>query len=183
VVALHVRWARRTRAVSEVALIGMTLQHVADPAAALRDIGRVLGSGGALIAVEPDQTGSQTYFDGVLHGVNDAFRELLEAVRRHRRPADMAIGPAVARLVEREGLRVEEFFPYAVGKSRKTAAKEFFSGLAQGVGVVAALLPAGAPELERCRAALAAAEAGVGSSTEGWGCQFVPVFVCVARKG
>lgn len=167
---------------ADVALISMTMQHLPDPRAALGDIGRVLCPGGTLIAVEPDQTGAQLYFDGVLDDATAALRELFKALRRHRGPADMAIGPAVASLAEREKLHVEEFFPYAVGKAKKMAAQEFFSAIAKGVSIVAASVPPDAPEVEACRAALAAGEAAVGPSTVGYGCQLVPVFVCVARK-
>lgn len=168
---------------AEVVLIGMTLMHVPDPSAALRDVARVLSPGGTLVAVEPDQTGTQVYFDGVLDDVTAAFRGLWKALRAHRRPTDMAIGPALATFVEREGLHVEEFFPYVVGRTKKMAATEFFAAMIAGVDVVAASLPPDAPERRACRAALAAGEAAVDPAAIGYGCQIVPLFVCAARKG
>lgn len=168
---------------AEVVLVSMTMQHLPDPRAALGDIGRALAPGGTLIAVEPDQTASQVYFDGVLDDVTAAFRELFGALRRRRLPADVAIGPALATLAEREGLHVQEFFPYVVGKARKTTARAFFSTMTELVRIVSASLAPEAPEPQACRAALAASEASVGPSTTGYGCHLVPVFVCVARKG
>lgn len=68
------------------------------------------------------------------------------------------------------------------GVGRRLAVDRVVAGLARVVDVVAATLPPGTPEAERCRVALAAREAAVGSATVGWGCQLVPVFVCVGRK-
>lgn len=166
----------------EAVLVAMTLQHVADPSAALRDIHRVLRVGGTLVAVEPDQTGMQVYFDGVLEDVTAAYRALLEALRRHRAPRDLAIGTALATLAERAGLRVERFFPYVVGRAKKVTAREFFSKAVETAKVIGAPLQPDAPEVQACLATLAATQAAIGPDAVGYDCSFVPVFVCVATR-
>lgn len=166
----------------DVALTSMTLQHLPDPAAAVRDVARVLAPAGTFIAIEPDHTANRIYFDGVLEDVNAAMQDLFNAQRRHRRPADTAIGPALARLAEQEGLKVVEFSPYAIGKAKKATAREFFAGMAKLVDLLARYLPADAPEVAACRAALARSEAAIAPTTTGYECHVVPVFICVARK-
>ena len=111
-----------------------------------------------------------------------AFRCLFMAQRRARRPADVALGPALARLVERESFKVVEFFPYVLGRAREMSAKDFFSGMAQVVSVAAASLAPDAPEVVLCRDVLANAESTVGSATVGYGCPPVPAFICVANR-
>lgn len=166
-----------------VALIIATLQHVPDPAAVLEDVVRVLSPGGVLIVVEPDHLAHRVYFDGPIEDVSAAFRALHAERRRVRRPADAAVGPAVAAHAEKRSLAVLEFFPHVLGRARKLAARDFFKNEAVLVNILqSAVLPSGAHEVEACRSALAAAEERIGSATTGWGCHCVPVFVCVARK-
>ena len=43
----------------------MTLQHFPNPGAAVRNKGRVLARGGSYIAVEPDNTATQVYFEHI----------------------------------------------------------------------------------------------------------------------
>ena len=169
---------------AEAALVlsSMTLQHLADPRAAIVEIARVLAPGGSFVAVEPDNTNNLLYFDGPLAEVTAALRALFEERRRHLRPADLAVGPAVARLVEQERLEVVEFFPYALGRARKLTAADFFQRARQGVDRAAAALPPGTPAVQACSEALARAESEIGRAVAGYGCQLTPVFVCVARK-
>jgi SAM-dependent methyltransferase len=167
----------------QLALTSMTLQHLPDPAAGVREIARALAPGGVLVAVEPDNTNNLFYFDGVLDQVNEAFRELSQEQRRRRRPADIALGPRLGRMLENASLAVIELFPYAAGRARKLVASHFFARARRVVEVVAASLPpGGGREAESCLAALARAEATVGSDTEGCACQLVPLFVCVGQK-
>ncbi len=167
---------------ADVILTTMTLQHLSNPRVALRECSRVLRSGGRLVVVEPDYTATSYYFDRVLDDVTATFRELSRALRRHREPVDICIGPAVATFAERESFSVEEFFPYVVGEAKKITASEFLSGLAEHVDVVAASLTDGAPQVQACRAMLSTTEAMLGASTVGYGCWFVPLFVCVGTK-
>lgn len=167
---------------ADVVLASMTLQHLPEPGAAIHDIGRALVRGGTFVAVEPDNTANQVYFDGVLEDVTTAFRALFIAQRRARRPADTAIGPSVAGRVEREGFQVVEFLPYVIGRARKMTSQDFFSRMGQVVSIVAGSLAPDAPEVALCQDTLAKTESAMGSTIEGYGCQFVPVFICVATR-
>jgi len=82
---------------------------------------------------------------------------------------------------ERE-FQITEYFPYVLGKVRRMSAKDFFSRMAQAVDIVAASLAPQAPQVAVCRESLSKAESAVGSATMGHGCQFVPVFICIATK-
>jgi SAM-dependent methyltransferase len=167
---------------ADFALSTMTMQHLPEPNLAVREVFRALAPGGVFVAVEPDNVNNLLYFDEGLEDVTAALRGLFSEQRLHRRPADIALGPTVARIVEQEGLSVLEFFPYALGRAKKLAAEEFFRRAKQGVDIVAATLPPRSPAVEACMSALARAESDIGRTTVGYGCQFVPVFVCVAQK-
>jgi ubiquinone/menaquinone biosynthesis C-methylase UbiE len=110
---------------ADVVLTIATLQHVSDPAAVLKEVPRVLSPGGVFLAVEPDHLNFLVYFDGVLEEVSAAFRALYAELRRRRRPADLAVGPAVAALAGLQSLEVSEFFPHLLGRTRKLAAGDF----------------------------------------------------------
>lgn len=166
----------------DVVLMSMTLQHLPDPPAAVREVARVLAPAGTFIGIEPDHTANHVYFDGVLDDVNAALRAVFEAQRRHRRPADTAIGPALAKLAEQAGLEVVEFSPYLISRARKTTSRQFFAGMAAFVDVLARDLPADAREVESCRAVLARSESGIEPTTSGYESHVVPAFICVARK-
>lgn len=169
---------------ADLVLSSMTLQHVTDVPAVLSEIKRVLCPGGRFVAVEPDNLANQFYFDGSLQEVNAAFRDLFAAQRQARRPADIAIGPAVPRALEKAGFRVIDCLPYAVGRVSRVSASEFFERARRVAAIVIA--SANLPPLnlahQECLAAVSRALATVGSETVGYGCQLVPVFVSVAEK-
>ncbi|MFH0902521.1 MAG: class I SAM-dependent methyltransferase, partial [Pseudomonadota bacterium] len=111
---------------ADLVLTCMTMQHLVDAAAAAREMRRVLAPRGRVVAVEPDNLSNSFYFDVNLDEVNVAFRSLFGRLRCERSPANLAIGPCLARLFEREGFSIVEFFPYAVGRAKKLPAKEAF---------------------------------------------------------
>ncbi len=164
------------------ALVSMTLQHLPDPARAAGEIRRILVTRGRVVAVEPDNLSNLFYFDGHLEDVNSAFRRLFARLRSERFPADTAIGPAVAKIFERERLSVLEFFPILLGKVVKQAARESLDRARTVLRIVSANLPPGDAEVDACAAALDRAESTAGPETAGYYGHLVPVFVCVAEK-
>jgi len=169
---------------ADLVLSSMTLQHIMDLSAALSDIKRLLRPEGRFVAIEPDNLSNQFYFDGLLQHVNAAFRELFAAARAARRPADIAIGPAVPDALERAGFTLLDCRPYALGRMSRLRASEFFDR-AKRVATVAssaAGLPPDNSALEACLATITHVAVAVGSETAGYGCHLVPVFVSVAKK-
>ncbi len=167
---------------ADLALVAMTLQHLAEPAVALREIARVLRPGGRLVAVEPDNLSNLFYFDGPLERVTAAFRAVSLDLRRARHPADPAIGPAVARLVEGEGFSVAASFPLVVGGVRHGTAHAFLDRVRRVLAAMAAGLPAVSTAVAACRAEIDSAEAALGPERVGYGWQLVPLFVCAADR-
>ncbi|MGE5346535.1 MAG: class I SAM-dependent methyltransferase [Acidithiobacillales bacterium] len=169
-------------AVSGFVLISMTLQHLSDPAEAVREVRRILVPRGRVVAVEPDNLCNQFYFDGRLEDLNSAFHGLFARLRSERFPADAAIGPAVAGIFERERLSIVEFFPFLLGRLEKRTAKESFGRARQVLRIVSARLPPGSAEVKACDAALGRVESSVGPERAGYYGHVVPVFVCTAEK-
>ena len=166
----------------DFALCCMTLQHLPNPAEAVREIRRILTWRGRVVVIEPDNLSNLFYFDAHLEEVNSAFRELFMRLKRERFPLDCAIGPTVAKLLEQEKLVVTEFFPQIVGRAKKQTAKQSFDQARQVVRIVSASLPTASPEIKACDNALDRAESAAGSNTLGYYCQLVPLFVCAAEK-
>ncbi len=167
---------------SRFALVSMTLQHLPDPARAAGEIRRILLTRGRVVAVEPDNLSNLFYFDGHLEDVNAAFRRLLARLRSERSPADTAVGPAVAKIFERERLSIVEFFPILLGRMVKQTARESFDRARQVLRIVSANLPPDDAEVNACGAALDRVESSVSPETAGYYGHVVPVFVCVAEK-
>lgn len=164
------------------AMCCMTLQHLLDPATAVRQISRILDSNGRVVVAEPDNLSNLFYFDANLEEVNSAFRGLFLRLRRERFPRDCAIGPNVAKLFEREKFSIAEFFPYMVGKAKRQTARQSFDRARQIVKIVSHNLPPENLEVRACNIALDRAESSIGSETFGYYCQLVPLFICVADK-
>jgi ubiquinone/menaquinone biosynthesis C-methylase UbiE len=172
-------------ATADVALTSMTLQHLTDVPGALSEIMRVMRPGGRLIAIEPDNLTNQFYFDGCLPELNGAFRNLFAAQREARRPADIAIGPAVPQAMKQAGFIAIECHPYLLGRVAQLSAEEFFQRARRvaEVASAAANLSRETDVFRNCFVQIDAAIAAVGIDTVGYSCHLVPVFVSVGEKG
>ncbi len=169
---------------ADLVLSSMTLQHVMDTSAALSEIKRVLCPQGRFIAIEPDNLSNQFYFDGLLEELNAAFRNLFAAGRDARRPADIAIGPALPAALEKAGFTVIDCRPYALGRMSRLRAGEFFERARRVALVLCSVtgLPSDNAALEECLTKISCAAAAVGSETLGYGCHVAPLFVTVAER-
>ncbi len=103
-------------------------------------------------------------------------------LRRARRPADPAIGPAVASLAERAGFTIRAQFPHVVGGTRRDTARTFLDRVRRVLAAMAAGLPPDVTAVAACRAQIDRAEAALGPDRVGYGSQLVPLFVCAADR-
>ncbi len=189
-------WARRTvflRATAgvlpiadetaDVVLTVMTIQHLPDPRVALAEGARILRSGGRFVAAEPDNLGQRFYFDGVLEEVTSAIKTLTRRARLARKPADIALGPRLPRLLQEVGLRVEVVV-HAVHTVRYETPDAWFDRLHRMVATVAqaAGLAMDIREIAACEQALQRARAAAETACAGFSAQVVPVFVSVGHK-
>jgi SAM-dependent methyltransferase len=99
----------------DLALCVMSLHHFADTRPVLREAARLVRVGGRFVAVEPDTTAQQFWFDGNLRAFNHLFQGLCERADRVRRAASgtddplgqpgVALGPELGRRMSEVGLR------------------------------------------------------------------------------
>lgn len=170
---------------AECLLYCMTLQHVADPAAALHEAHRVLGRGGTLVAAEPDTLTERWFFDGPLEGVTEAFRALLRHGQSRRAHLDLAIGSRVPGLARAAGFEAVELSVHAIYESRHDTARacaerwrEMALLIARACGVADS-----DPTVEACRAALGAWLAAGDLDRTGECGTTVPAFLTTGRRG
>ena len=164
----------------DVVISSMTLQHVLDVPAVLSSVKRVLQAGGRFLAIEPDNLSNDFYFDGPLEEVNVAIRRLFTAQREARRPADIAIGPAVPSLLERAGFTVLGSRPYALGRLTRRPAADVFERARRVVRIASAQGNlAGSAVVQESAGAIDRAAAAAGNRS-GYGGQVIPVFVTIA---
>lgn len=168
----------------DVVLTVMTLQHLADVPSALAEARRVLCPGGIIVTVEPDNLGQRFYFDGMLDGVDDAVRQLCAAFREHRKPADLAVGPRVPRLLDQAGFVAEDACAYPIHDFKPQLAGSFFDRIRGMIEAVrgGAGLPADDPLVLAGLRSIETAEARIGRDSRGYGCHLVPVFRSTAAK-
>jgi SAM-dependent methyltransferase len=100
--------------VLDLALCVMSLHHFRDTRPVLREAARLVRPGGRLVAVEPDTTAQQFWFDGNLRVFNHLFQGLCERADRVRRASGtddplgqpgVALGPELGRRMADAGLR------------------------------------------------------------------------------
>jgi hypothetical protein len=118
-----------------------------------------------------------------LEEVNAALRRLLSDQRDARRPADLAIGPAVPSLLEQAGLEVLDCRPYAIGRISRVEAAELLER-ARRVATIASRQASvsGDPMLRGSLAAIDGAAAAFAPARRGYGGQVALVFVTVAER-
>ena len=133
-------------------ITSMTLQHLPDPGAAIRDIGRALVRGGVFIAVKPDNTANRSIRRRP-GGRCDRFPEPISGAAARTSPGGHGIGPAVAARVERESFQVAE--PSVRRWQGKEDERQGSSPEWVRSWISLASLPPGAPEVVLCRDALA----------------------------
>jgi SAM-dependent methyltransferase len=167
----------------DLVLSSMTLQHIPDVPEVLSEVNRVLRAGGRFVGIEPNNLSNEFYIDGPLEEVNAAFRRLFAARREARRPADIAIGPAVPSILEQAGFAVIDSHPYALGRLSRLSA----AALLERARSVAAIASAQARlsdgrVLQECLAVIGRVAAAAAADRVGYGGQVVQVFVTIAER-
>jgi SAM-dependent methyltransferase len=166
----------------DVVLAAVILQHLAAPAALLREAYRVLAPGGAVVAVEPDYAPMQFYFDGPLAAISAGFGDLRAACQEARRPADHNIGPRVPSLLRAVGFGDVQARLHCLQESCARSASDVARDLLETIAVLAATAPNTGHAANRCRASVEQWLGEVGPDASGQYAWFVPVFVVLARK-
>lgn len=121
----------------DVAIVVMTLQHVAEPRAALQEVRRVLRSGGVAIAIEPDNLDQGVYFGGRRPAIEAALIEVWKRAREARLPRDLAIGPLVPSLFEAAGFEDVSFRAHTAQATHHESAAELVERLRKFARLVA----------------------------------------------
>ena len=167
----------------DLVLSSMTLQHIPDVPAVLLEMNRVLRAGGRFVGIEPNNLANEFYFDGPLEEVNAAFRHLFAAQREARRPADIAIGPAMPSILEQAGLAVIDCHPYALGRVSRLSAAELLERARRVAAIASAQAKLSDSRIfQECLDTIGRAAPAAAADRLGYGGQVVPVFVTIAER-
>lgn len=178
----EVRWGNGERlpledGSADIVLTSMTLQHVGNVPAVLREARRVLAANGLVVAVEPDQLGQRFYFDGLLNRVTAAFAALMACRRAARQPSDLAIGPRIPLLLREAGFREVQVRAHCVQATAYCTAGKVASDLRDVADTLAAGIDGGLALHQACRDSVNDWLDEVGSQRQGQFAMLVPVFV------
>jgi ubiquinone/menaquinone biosynthesis C-methylase UbiE len=167
---------------ADVMLSILKLQHCRSSRELIGEFRRTLQSGGALVAVEPDNLGQRFYFDGVLEEITQKVHKLCLRARVLRQPADIAIGPRLAKLLGRCGFKETRVVLHTIGAARLEPAKSYCDRMIRVCDQIAQLagLPADATELRACHEAIKRFLFTGMPKRLGHSAHLVPVFFCTA---
>lgn len=148
-----------------------------DPAAALAELTRVVGTGGRLIAVEPDRRAQMFWFDRPLPALNAAFHALAAEDR-------LALGPSLATRLTDAGVQVDYIVFHAVQGTNAGPMRQFGRRLRLHLHATVAAAGHGLdhPLAQAAEAEIARLEAEIGLDTHGWGCHLLPLFVVAGTR-
>jgi SAM-dependent methyltransferase len=179
--------------VLDLATIVMSLHHFSNTRPVLREAARLVRPGGRLVAVEPDTTAQQFWFDGNLRAFNHLFQGLCERVDRARRASGtddpmgqpgVALGPELGLRMADAGLSVVTTVVHPVQVDHACAFPRFARQLRRRVDSMrdAAGLPKGDALVAEATAELDRLERTCDPYRIGTAVHVLPVFVVVGVK-
>jgi len=109
----------------KVAMVILTLQHVAHPATVLSEMRRVTKPGGVVAAVEADNLAQRLYFPFPSPDVDTALAAYWGRIGESSQPANIAIGPRLPELFRMAGLASPELKTHMVARASWIDPKAF----------------------------------------------------------